>query len=81
MASEAQITRTGYGKEFPQANLFDMGGSDLQDVLAGVDWIKQTGHLDPKKIAVMGGKLRLLSQHDVGHESAGGMGRGRAHCS
>ena len=46
---------TGYGREFQQANLFDMGGGDLQDVLAGVDWIKQTGHLDPKKIAVMGG--------------------------
>jgi dipeptidyl aminopeptidase/acylaminoacyl peptidase len=45
---------TGYGKEFEQANLFDMGGGDLQDILAGVDWIKQTGHLDPKKIAVMG---------------------------
>ena len=45
----------GYGKDFQQANLFDMGGGDLQDVLAGVDWIKQTGHLDPKKIAVMGG--------------------------
>jgi len=46
---------TGYGKEFQQANLFDMGGGDLQDILAGVDWIKQTGHLDPRKIAVMGG--------------------------
>jgi dipeptidyl aminopeptidase/acylaminoacyl peptidase len=46
---------TGYGKEFQQANLFDMGGGDLQDVLAGVDWIKQTGHLDPKKIGIMGG--------------------------
>jgi dipeptidyl aminopeptidase/acylaminoacyl peptidase len=46
---------TGYGKKFQQANLFDMGGGDLEDVLAGVDWIKQTGHLDPKKIAVMGG--------------------------
>jgi dipeptidyl aminopeptidase/acylaminoacyl peptidase len=46
---------TGYGKEFQHANLFDMGGGDLQDVLAGVDWIKQTGHLDPKKIAVVGG--------------------------
>ncbi len=45
---------TGYGKEFEQANLFDMGGGDLQDVLAGVDFMKQTGYLDPKKIAVMG---------------------------
>jgi len=46
---------TGYGKEFQHANLLDMGGGDLQDVLAGVDFIKQTGYLDPKKIAVMGG--------------------------
>jgi len=46
---------SGYGEEFQEANLFDMGGGDLQDILAGVDWIKQTGYLDPKKIAVMGG--------------------------
>jgi dipeptidyl aminopeptidase/acylaminoacyl peptidase len=46
---------TGYGKEFQHANLFDMGGGDLQDVLAGADFIKQTGFLDPKKIVVMGG--------------------------
>ena len=46
---------TGYGKDFEQADLFDMGGGDLQDILAGVDWIKQTGHLDPKKIAIVGG--------------------------
>jgi dipeptidyl aminopeptidase/acylaminoacyl peptidase len=46
---------TGYGKEFQQDNLFDMGGGDLQDVLAAADWIKQTGFLDPKKIALMGG--------------------------
>jgi dipeptidyl aminopeptidase/acylaminoacyl peptidase len=46
---------TGYGKEFQQANLFDMGGGDLQDVLAAVDFIKQTGFLDPKKIVLTGG--------------------------
>jgi dipeptidyl aminopeptidase/acylaminoacyl peptidase len=46
---------TGYGKEFQQANLFDMGGGDLQDVLAAADWIKQTGYLDPKKLVLMGG--------------------------
>ena len=46
---------TGYGKEFQQANLFDMGGGDLQDVLAAADWIKQTGYVDPKKIILMGG--------------------------
>jgi dipeptidyl aminopeptidase/acylaminoacyl peptidase len=46
---------TGYGKEFQQANLFDMGGGDLQDVFAAADWIKQTGYVDPKKLILMGG--------------------------
>ena len=46
---------TGYGKEFQQANLFDMGGGDLQDVLSAADWIKQTGYLDPRKLVLMGG--------------------------
>jgi dipeptidyl aminopeptidase/acylaminoacyl peptidase len=46
---------TGYGKEFQQANLFDMGGGDLQDVLGAAEWIKQTGYVDPKKLILMGG--------------------------
>ncbi len=46
---------TGYGKEFQQANLFDMGGGDFEDVLAAADWIKQTGYVDPKKLILMGG--------------------------
>jgi dipeptidyl aminopeptidase/acylaminoacyl peptidase len=46
---------TGYGKEFQQANLFDMGGGDLHDVLAAADFLKATGYPDSKKIAVMGG--------------------------
>lgn len=46
---------TGYGKEFQQANLFDMGGGDLQDVLSAAEWIKQTGYIDPKKVILMGG--------------------------
>jgi dipeptidyl aminopeptidase/acylaminoacyl peptidase len=46
---------TGYGKEFQHANLFDMGGGDLQDVLASAEWIQQTGYVDPKKIILMGG--------------------------
>jgi dipeptidyl aminopeptidase/acylaminoacyl peptidase len=46
---------TGYGKEFQQANLFDMGGGDLQDVLGAADWMKQTGYVDPKKLILMGG--------------------------
>jgi len=46
---------TGYGKEFKQANLFDMGGGDLHDVIAAADWIKQTGYVDPKKLILIGG--------------------------
>jgi len=45
---------TGFGKEFEKANLFDMGGGDLEDVLSAAEWIKQTGFLDPKKIVLMG---------------------------
>ncbi len=46
---------TGYGKEFQQANLFDMGGGDLQDVLSAAEWIQKTGYVDPEKLIVMGG--------------------------
>jgi dipeptidyl aminopeptidase/acylaminoacyl peptidase len=46
---------TGYGKEFEDANRFDMGGGDLQDVISAAEWLKKTGYIDPKKIAVMGG--------------------------
>ncbi|HZR32687.1 MAG TPA: S9 family peptidase [Terriglobales bacterium] len=46
---------TGFGKEFQQANFFDMGGGDLQDVLAAADFILKTGFPDPKKLIVMGG--------------------------
>jgi len=46
---------SGYGKEFTDANRFDMGGGDLQDVLAAADWIQQTGYVDPKKLVIMGG--------------------------
>ncbi|HUB03281.1 MAG TPA: S9 family peptidase [Terriglobales bacterium] len=46
---------SGYGEEFQRANLFDMGGGDLQDVIAAADWIKQTGYVDPKKVVLMGG--------------------------
>ena len=45
---------TGHGKDFQQANLFDMGGGDLQDVLAASDFVIATGYSDPKKLIVMG---------------------------
>lgn len=46
---------SGYGKEFEDANRFDMGGGDLEDVISAAEWIAKTGFIDPKKIAVMGG--------------------------
>ncbi len=46
---------TGYGKEFEDANRFDMGGGDLEDVISAAEWIKKTGFIDAKKVAVMGG--------------------------
>ncbi len=45
----------GYGKEFDDANRFDMGGGDLDDVVSAAEWIKKSGFVDPKKVAVMGG--------------------------
>ena len=46
---------TGYSREFMDANRYDMGGGDLDDVLAAADWIQQTGYVDPKKLVIMGG--------------------------
>lgn len=46
---------TGYGKEFQDADLFDMGGNDLQDVLAAADWMTKTGFIDPSKLIIAGG--------------------------
>jgi dipeptidyl aminopeptidase/acylaminoacyl peptidase len=46
---------TGYGKQFMDANRMDMGGGDLQDVLAAADWISKSSYIDPKKLIIMGG--------------------------
>ncbi|HEX6466896.1 MAG TPA: S9 family peptidase [Terriglobales bacterium] len=46
---------TGYGKPFMDANQLDMGGGDLQDNFAAVDFIMKSGYIDPKKLVVMGG--------------------------
>ncbi|CAF3416138.1 unnamed protein product [Rotaria sp. Silwood2] len=35
----------------------DWGGAELQDVLGAVDYLKETGYADPKKIAVVGGSF------------------------
>jgi dipeptidyl aminopeptidase/acylaminoacyl peptidase len=46
---------SGYGKEFSDANLHDMGGGDLEDVISAADWLIKTGFVDSKKVAVLGG--------------------------
>jgi dipeptidyl aminopeptidase/acylaminoacyl peptidase len=45
---------TGYGKEFEDADRFDMGGGDLDDVISSAEWIKKTGFIDPKKVIALG---------------------------
>jgi dipeptidyl aminopeptidase/acylaminoacyl peptidase len=45
---------SGYGKDFEHANYMDMGGKDLEDNLAAMDFIQKTGYVDPKKMIVMG---------------------------
>lgn len=46
---------TGYGLEFQKANFQDLGGGDLKDGIAGVDFLKATGYVDPRKIGITGG--------------------------
>lgn len=46
---------TGYGLDFQKANFQDLGGGDLKDELAAVEFLKATGYVDPKKIGITGG--------------------------
>jgi len=45
----------GRGAEFAQANLGDMGGGDLQDILTGIDALVRDGIVDDKRVAIAGG--------------------------
>lgn len=45
---------TGYGREWMNANRFDLGGVDTADVAAGTDFLGGEGIADPTKIAVTG---------------------------
>lgn len=45
---------TGWGIEFAEANLGDMGGLDLQDILTGVDALVERGIADPKRLGIGG---------------------------
>ena len=45
----------GRGPEFAEANLGDMGGGDLKDILAGVDALVGEGIADDARVAISGG--------------------------
>ncbi len=45
---------TGFGRAFEEANRLDLGGGDLKDVVAAVDFLKSTGYVDPDRVVVMG---------------------------
>lgn len=46
---------TGYGVEFRDMNLNDWAGGDLEDVAAGVEFLKSLGIVDPARIVAFGG--------------------------
>jgi dipeptidyl aminopeptidase/acylaminoacyl peptidase len=46
---------TGYGAEFCNMNLSDLGGGDLEDVVAGAKWLAKQHEIDRSKIAIFGG--------------------------
>jgi dipeptidyl aminopeptidase/acylaminoacyl peptidase len=45
----------GWGPEFAEANLGDMGGGDLQDILTGIDALVHDGTVDGDRVAISGG--------------------------
>ena len=45
----------GRGPEFAEANLGDMGGGDLQDILTGIDSLVRDGIVDDARVAITGG--------------------------
>jgi dipeptidyl aminopeptidase/acylaminoacyl peptidase len=45
---------SGYGKEFEKANNRCWGECDMEDVLAGVDYLKSLSYVDDEKMAITG---------------------------
>lgn len=44
----------GYGMDFQKANIKDLGGGDLKDEVAGVEFLKATGFIDSKHVGIWG---------------------------
>ncbi len=62
----------GYGRDFRAAIHGHMGGKDLDDVVAGVDWLKRTGYVDGDRVGLYGGSyggfmtlMALFTKPDV----------------
>lgn len=45
----------GRGQDFARANLGDMGGGDLEDILAGIDALADEGVVDGDRVGITGG--------------------------
>ena len=45
---------SGYGKAFEEMNDKDWGGGDLMDAIAGADFLKGLGYVDPQAIGITG---------------------------
>jgi len=45
---------TGYGAEFRDLNIGDLGGGDLEDVVYGAEWLSKQEGVDGSKISIMG---------------------------
>jgi dipeptidyl aminopeptidase/acylaminoacyl peptidase len=45
---------SGYGRDFRFANYGDWGGGDLDDVMAGIDWLVAAGIADPARLGIAG---------------------------
>lgn len=46
---------TGYGREFAESNIGDMGGKDLDDILTGIDHLVGSGKVVTDEIFITGG--------------------------
>jgi dipeptidyl aminopeptidase/acylaminoacyl peptidase len=73
---------SGYGAAFRQANRFDWGGGDLDDLLTGVDRVIEMGIADPNRLGIMGwsygGYLTAWAVTQTNRFSAAAMGAGIA---
>jgi prolyl oligopeptidase len=45
---------TGYGRDFMRANIRDLGGGDLEDYVAGVKFLVDTGYVDARRVGITG---------------------------